>query len=256
MSRKWLLIVLVFASAAAAVYALSGRQHEFAEHECAICHHDVQNKPDSIKPAVTLACNICHSKVKEKQSHPVDIYPTLSIPADMPLVEGRLTCITCHYVHPNENMDFIDNKYILRRLTKGMYFCITCHEVDKDKHIVTTNIHPGTYNVRDYNTRIDSMSLTCIECHDSYIDSPVSFLGAGTWNHNRNEYNHPIGLEYDSVSAGDSRNYQPSSTLSEDMKLFDGKIGCGTCHNIYSNEENMLVMDNIRSRLCFECHIK
>jgi len=256
MNRKWLIIILVFTSAAAVVYALSGGPHEFAEGECAICHYDVLNKPDSIKPAVTLACNICHSKVREKKSHPVDINPTFSIPADMPLVDGRLTCITCHYVHPKENMDFMDSNYFLRRLTKGMYFCIICHEVDKDKHIVTGNIHPGTYRVRDYNTRIDSMSLTCIECHDSYMDSPVNFLGSGTWNHYSKEFNHPIGLEYDSISARDIRNYQPSSMLSEDMKLYDGKIGCGTCHNIYSTEENMLVMDNIRSRLCFECHIK
>lgn len=256
MNRKWLIVILFFTCAAAAVYALSGRQHEFAERECSLCHYDVEKEPGDIKPTVTLACNACHLKVKQKRSHPTDIYPVISIPADMPLVDGRLTCITCHYTHPEENVNFPEDNHFLRRLSKGMYFCMTCHEIDKDKHIVAENIHPGTYKVKDFRTRIDRTSLACIECHDSYIDSPVGFLGSGSWNHFRKEFTHPIGLEYDRISAGNRRNFKPSGMLDEEVRLYDGKIGCGTCHSIYSRERNMLVMDNLRSKLCFQCHIK
>lgn len=256
MIKKWLIIVLLVTFAAAAVYALSGRQHDFVERECSLCHYDVNKEPGDIKPTVTLACNACHSKERQQRSHPVDIYPVLSIPADMPLVDGRFVCITCHYTHPGKETNFPEDNHLLRRLSKGIYFCMTCHEIDKDKHIVVENIHPGTYRVKDHSTRIDSMSLTCIECHDSYINSPVGFLGAGSWSHFQKNFRHPIGIEYDRVSVRNSRNFNPSNMLSKEVRLYDGKIGCGTCHTIYSKERNMLVMDNLRSKLCFQCHIK
>jgi predicted CXXCH cytochrome family protein len=50
--------------------------------------------------------------------------------------------------------------------------------------------------------------------------------------------------------------YRPAGMLDKNISLFDGKVGCGTCHNIYSQIRNLLVLDNARSKLCLECHLK
>ena len=66
--------------------------------------------------------------------------------------------------------------------------------------------------------------------------------------------------------------YSKMASLDPAIRLIDGRIGCGTCHVPYteanhqtlSNERSafpsvpdpLLVMDNRRSELCLECHIK
>ncbi len=238
------------------VYSLSGSPHKFSDDKCVLCHFDEKNDPMNLKPEVTDGCKTCHPELDEAKSHPTDLYPSLSIPKDMPLIEGRLTCVTCHFVHPKEDKYPGDENYFLRRQVKGIFFCNVCHKLDEKGHIVFENIHMGTYKVTDSSTRIDRTSLECIECHDSYIKEPVSSLGAGTWNHYNKEFNHPIGVSYKKISAGDIRNYKPADMLNREIRLFDGKIGCGTCHNIYSGEHSMLVINNRNSSLCLECHIK
>jgi predicted CXXCH cytochrome family protein len=100
------------------------------------------------------------------------------------------------------------------------------------------------------------MSLECIECHDRHIsDSPKS-LGAGTWNHSKIALSHPVGTNYDRASMKKRHKFRPGTTLQKDIKLYEGKIGCGTCHNVYSKEKGMLVIDNRGSRLCLRCHIQ
>lgn len=239
-----------------AAYGLSGGPHQFSDDKCGLCHFDEKNGHLKLRPDVTYGCRTCHLKLDEAKSHPIDLYPNLSVPKDMPLIEGRLTCVTCHFVHPKDDTYSSEKDYFLRRRVRGIFFCSICHELDKQKHIISGNVHAGTYRVTDRLTRIDSVSLECIECHDSYIKVPGSSLGAGTWNHFNIEFNHPIGVSYKNISARDIRNYKPAGMLSSEVKLFDGKIGCGTCHNIYSGENYMLVINNRNSRLCFECHIK
>ncbi len=100
------------------------------------------------------------------------------------------------------------------------------------------------------------MSLECIECHIASLNVPTASLGAGIWNHESREMNHPIGIYHERISAQKMRYYRPSSMLPKEIRLFNGKIGCGTCHNVYSKEPFMLVLNNFKSRLCLECHIK
>ncbi|NNK62673.1 MAG: hypothetical protein HKO98_05620 [Gemmatimonadetes bacterium] len=38
------------------------------------------------------------------------------------------------------------------------------------------------------------------------------------------------------------------------IRLFDGNLGCGSCHSVYAGEPGLLVMRNERSRLCTSCH--
>lgn len=257
MKNRWIITIPLLIAVAAAVYGLSGQAHEFSDDKCVLCHSNVKDDPGSIKPTITLACNACHLKLEQKKSHPSDVYPTMQVPEDMPLTDGKLTCITCHYVHPEDNIQHLtDNRLFLRRQSRGIFFCTICHKIDKNRHIVFENVHTGTYKVTDRTTRIDRVSLECIECHDTYAKSPEAALGAGTWNHSNKEYNHPIGVSYNKITSKKMNKFRPEGMLSKEVRLFNGKIGCGTCHNIYSQEKKMLAVNNRGSRLCLECHIK
>jgi predicted CXXCH cytochrome family protein len=238
------------------VFALTEDSHRFSKAECVICHIDIKNKPVLVKPDITVSCQKCHKDVGKERSHPTDIYPVINIPPDLPLIEGKLTCITCHYAHPEMQKNLSDSWMFLRRASRGAFFCSACHTINENKHIVFDNVHRGSYSEIIRSSRIDSMSLTCIECHDTYITEPVKYLGTGVWSHSVSRLNHPIGISYKRISMRNLRKFRPPSLLSRKIKLYNGKIGCGTCHDIYSKEKFKLVMSNKNSRLCLECHIK
>ena len=132
-------------------------------------------------------------------------------------------------------------------------FCSACHGFDEKGHILFENSHQGSYQVTDRNGTLDEYTLQCVECHDRHLKNPV---GAGSWRHFSARLNHPVGVSYMNVSAKMPGQYNPSVTLPKEIRLFNGKIGCGTCHNIYSKERYKLSMNNVGSRLCMECHIK
>ena len=67
---------------------------------------------------------------------------------------------------------------------------------------------------------------------------------------------HPVGGSYGEIAAEKPRKFHPPGTLPKDIRLSDGKIGCGTCHNVDSKGKFTLVMSNSGSRLCLGCHIK
>ncbi|MBI4687616.1 MAG: cytochrome c3 family protein [Nitrospirae bacterium] len=255
MRTKCIAVIFILIMIASAYVLSVQRPHEFSPRDCVLCHFDEKNEPMNIKPHITGACETCHSNLKQTQSHPTDLIPSMPIPSDMPLMRGRLTCITCHYVHPASKKITMKKNFLLRKQISGPQFCVLCHDIDQQGHFVSSYTHEGGYKVTDRTTRIDKTSLQCIECHDSQLDIPGGGLGAGTWNHSRGA-NHPIGVSYSSVSMKNPRNYRPSGALRKEIVLFNGNIGCGTCHNIYAKGKFMLVMDNNRSALCLECHIK
>lgn len=254
--KKLIIVLLILAGIGAVVYGLSGDPHEFLPGDCAICHVDEKNDPLLLRTPVTQACEKCHENIREIQSHPTDIYPSMEIPEDMLLVDGMLTCITCHYSHPRKKKQFVKKQYFLRRFVRGPLFCNICHELNDKGHVIFANLHSGKFTETDRSMSLDRMSVECIECHDRYINEPTDFIGVGTWEHTGGKTSHPIGVRYGQSKMSERRFYRPKSMLPKGVRLFDGKVGCGTCHNIYSKIKNMLVMDNTGSRLCLECHIK
>jgi len=40
----------------------------------------------------------------------------------------------------------------------------------------------------------------------------------------------------------------------QEIRLFEGRIGCGTCHDPFSKLPKQLVMSNKGSRICLACH--
>ncbi len=231
MKHKFILIALTLLTGAALVFAITEDQHSFRDNECGYCHVDVENAPSKIDTDITGACQTCHSEYARTMSHPTSIYPSIPIPGDLPLTEGRLTCLTCHFVHVEEGMLLRKKHNFLRRQVSGILFCSACHRINEKRHIVFENVHKGAYEETNRSTRIDRMSLECITCHDRYIVEPRASLGAGNWKHYKKEFSHPIGISYKNISSRKSRKFRPASMLNKEIKLYDGKIGCGTCHN-------------------------
>jgi predicted CXXCH cytochrome family protein len=63
---------------------------------------------------------------------------------------------------------------------------------------------------------------------------------------------HPIGAEQHPRGPGD--NLVHPNSLDPRIRLFDGRVGCGSCHSPYAREHALLVMSNDRSALCLSCH--
>ncbi|MCL4537222.1 MAG: cytochrome c3 family protein, partial [Nitrospirae bacterium] len=77
-------------------------------------------------------------------------------------------------------------------------------------------------------------------------------IGSGIWNHG-NGVSHPIGTDY--MKAYRKGRLKHPSSINPAIRLFNGRLGCGSCHNMYSREKKHLVTSNKGSALCLSCHI-
>lgn len=258
------LIVLIILTAAY-VNSLDGGGHAKFRISCTNCHiaESLKERDDpsgmTFLKDVSLLCIDCHDMTK-KASHPVGSVPSINIPQEFPLDwRGKTTCITCHAVH---NGGY--GRYFLRSEKSLKAFCIACHgknfEDGIGMHKMTGSAHFGTrYTIADNGVVIDELSIQCLSCHDGQLGNnvPVNMVGKGIFEHPDSVgVSHPIGVDYiKAASASDNKLVKPSF-LPKEIKLFGGKVGCGSCHNPYSDRHSQLVMANNRSALCFACHIK
>lgn len=257
--RYVLLIGLLLLMVTAIAYTLSESPHSFSEAECRDCHIDPEGDPTKLASGITKLCARCHSRTIRVSSHPVDITPQIAkVPTDLPLRDGKITCNTCHNIHGEDRLVFGIKSYFMRRPTSDMkFFCIACHEENRltpgHKELVTV-AHMGSYfTVVDPSSALDPLSIECIGCHDGSVGSPVDYeLGEGIWRHMAG-MSHPVGVHYNTARMKNS-GLMPISMLNRKIRFFAGKIGCGTCHNIYSTYQAKLVVDNTESRLCTACH--
>ncbi len=255
--------------------------HNFRLDECLQCHISIPDESKKDRPMlfvenINRLCHRCH-KEDIQLSHPVGMRPSMPIPTDMPLDErGEVTCSTCHNIHQKRDDILGDKNYLLRRNVIGKAFCMACHGKDEGKKNVETfslgmrkiqrpshrefltEAHGfKKYRVIDQSSPIDSISIECLGCHDGTIgaDTQVT-IGAGIWQHSeQGASNHPIGIDYSAAQAN-NRTLRHISEINKAVKFFDGKIGCGSCHDPYSNISTQLVMSNRGSALCLECHRK
>lgn len=255
--RVFVIIFIIICIASFLYALLQGGPHQFSTQQCSICHISINTDPQKINGNISGSCALCHKDLSETISHPTDISPKIRIPSDMPLIEGKLTCITCHEIHSSPLNVKGERSYFLRKQEAGMLFCSSCHEINKSWHIdaIESAHNKARFTEKDTRTHIDPISLLCIQCHDSYIEEGTAYLGSGIWMHSTSS-EHPIGISYEDASLEKWRKFRPPAMLDKAIRLYDGKIGCGTCHDIYSREKDKLVMNNRGSKLCLQCHIK
>jgi len=131
---------------------------------------------------------------------------------------------------------------------------VECQEVCDSCHTYATVVPDSSGNPQAFTTDVifpeapvddvnwDTIGLlqqSCRECHSDEIDTDTD-TGTGTGT------NHPVLVEH-SVSSSD--NFKET-----ELKLFDGKILCTTCHSPHSENVALLRIPNQGSALCIDCH--
>lgn len=266
---KVILGLFLFLLISVLAYCLGRNQHDFTNSECVICHGtNSSGTSKKVKKSVTLACLTCHPNIfEEGYMHPVDIRPqTIKVPIDFPLSEdGLMTCNTCHSPHASPETPLGKKSSFLRRFESGKTFCDICHfdslALASGHQIMFRDAHSASkYTVTDSSSDIDPMSKNCISCHDGSTASSVE-LKAGTWQHSQGFIKfdkggkHPIGMDYEEARQGNRKlALIPKTMVDERIRFFNGKLGCGTCHNPYSQEKYRLVITVNREQLCLSCH--
>jgi predicted CXXCH cytochrome family protein len=256
----FIVVILVFL--VMVVVSVEKPPHAFTE--CSSCH--VLPDPAGsgamarkMTGPVTQLCRRCHEKIlSEGYMHPVDTRPErVIIPADMPLSpRGEIMCATCHDVHSDYATPYGAPSHFLRRREAGKAFCRICHgnlDTLSQGHAASLGeAHfRSQYIVTDSSQELDPMSQNCISCHDGTYASSIS-IRAGTWKHGKDflrhdQGSHPIGVE--------KTDLKPLSLVDRRIRFFNGKVGCGSCHDPYSALDKKLVMSDRNSELCFSCHI-
>lgn len=210
---------------------------------------------------ISFLCSECHEESKGL-SHPVEVMPSMEVPSEFPLDwKGKMTCVTCHVAHKANSKTI---RYLLRKNAFGELFCRSCHNISiegMDLHKASLETaHVGSrYTEKSRLDYIDELSIKCLNCHEASIagDVMIQPVGRGDFSHKPSiGLTHPIGTDYFDLSSEYMGAYVQPELLDERIRLFDGKVGCGTCHNPYSKKHFQLVMSNEGSKLCFACHRK
>ena len=252
--------------------------HHF-DVSCDNCHESgAANSPSGqIKADINRQCTLTGCHVFEPPlNHPVGVVAKVDLPANMPLDrDSRITCLTCHddtrssQVTGNMNA----NKERMLRLPAGSRFCSTCHSksgyslVEQSHWRFSANAHLGSinpgsqasYNIEQSIGGIDTESRTCLSCHDDITPGIPQEDGGGLqkfarW---RNMSDHPIGVDYQRAAMQQLNGYRFPLMTGEGIRLFDGKLGCGSCHSLYATRnKSFLVVRSQGGVLCRRCHNK
>jgi len=129
---------------------------------CAACHEGGPDDPGAALPIVET-CTACHP---DADMHPVDLAPTdVRVAEGWPLLEGRVSCWTCHTEPACEAGELADEPYLRGGEVERMQdFCYRCHDplsyARKDPH------HPEQ--------RRSEHDGTCAACHTGLPEPGVA----------------------------------------------------------------------------------
>ncbi len=207
------------------------------------------------------SCASCHH-FDPVLTHPVDIRPSMRTPDDLPLQDERMTCITCHEASPEHGST---QAAVGVRGGDGPGLCIECHagttpqsKAGHGARIGKAHFVPELpFGKRASAPGLDAESQSCMSCHDG---ATASEAGSHAVRHGNSDMppDHPIGVRLASTKAKGESDFKIANARSLDrrVRLFNGAIGCGSCHTPYSREPAQLVMSNRGSRLCLTCHVQ
>lgn len=245
---------------AGSILARSNAAHDFAGR-CETCHltSPRQGQKNIFTRDIDTLCIECH-EVAVKNSHPTGMVPSMNVPNNFFLDwQGKINCASCHDPHNR------DTDMMLRSEARGRAFCESCHHggLALGKHVAASSIaHTKNWTpptTQAFGQILDRVSLECMICHEGSVgpsaevrvasvsQQGLSYIGPG--------FTHPIGIDYAQAAAND-RELRRLDDLSPLISLYEGKVGCASCHNQFSHEGDMLVFSNRGSALCLECHIK
>lgn len=209
------------------------------------------------RPWPSSACASCH-KVDPAFSHPTGVAPRQPTPAHPPLENGRVECTTCHLADQESHaLAKRTHDGMLREPVDPAGLCAECHgAASRDRttmHALMGQAHLRWPGIKQTSPSVptgslDLQSRSCLGCHDGTVATSVGAEVADP--SGRHSKGHPVGVRYGRAGRG----LAPASMLDARIRLFDGNVGCGSCHSPYSREPSLLVMSNDRSAMCLSCH--
>lgn len=233
--------------------------------------------PRGASTAIDTRCDRCH-RFSIGLTHPTGV-PVLGQPdVGLPLEAGRITCSTCHddrtlQPHGSERSSLGQDPMLRSDSVENL--CSQCHDprsrdvkslhalglltahLESSKRPERESLNPSVRVARG-GSSIDSESSTCLSCHDGSAAVDVGYHIAGERRMNvrgmEGPSSHPIGVVYSTAPSSRSIQLRPRDAVDRRIRLFDQKVGCGTCHSLYSKEEHLLPFRNERSALCLSCH--
>ncbi|MDX2119288.1 MAG: cytochrome c3 family protein [Planctomycetota bacterium] len=219
-----------------------------------------ESSGDAERAATTSqTCASCHH-FEKSMSHPVNIPAGAGTPANLPLENGMISCLTCHEATPHHDRS---SAKVALRASSSAALCVACHTPSatdaKNAHALAIGrAHLGPtmpFAASRGNGTLDSESQACMSCHDGSLARESGPTGSRA-RHADHADDHPLGVAMTAgkrVNGSDFTLANPRS-LDRRVRLFDGAVGCGSCHSAYSREQSQLVMSNRGSRLCLTCH--
>lgn len=224
-------------------------------------------------------CN-CHFKKTDIHLHPVDITPSEKmkrrVPNDLPLLDGKLSCSTCHDIVAQCEENPLDKLFI-----KGLGFlrgapfktetdlCFRCHDKTKYKRF---NPH------KQVDEHEEIMTEKCLYCH---FEVPYEKQKGFTFKRligDRKELCLRCHNKLVNQSFHAQHIRRPSAQILERMKQVkdefniilpltdDGEITCVTCHNPHDRRlmpskseqeggEDTKFRHRVSGNLCIRCHM-
>lgn len=209
------------------------------------------------------ACTSCHG-IDAALSHPLLVKSNGVTPAALPLDAGRLTCLTCHDEEKARGHEArtASGVAFLRGTESAGGLCVQCHTGGSDAAsahaagLGRAHLSRGSRRAGPHpGGRLDAESTSCVGCHDG---STASDAGGHAMSISPGEgpADHPIGVLVSAKSTREDCTIRTPHAIDPRVRLYNNAIGCGSCHNVYSDQEDLLVMSNKHSALCLSCHVQ
>lgn len=275
--------------------AAAGQQSK----SCTLCHIEwlppfsdgrnagLMDRPVTSKadPAVARAemCLSCHDgsvadsrrRVWEDHGHATGVAPpeSMSVPAHLPLIEGKLACRTCHSAHGSDVPQGDFRRAVLLRVPNpASELCVTCH-VDKTRG-PRFGTHPTggmpwaiPEKLVEAGAKVgpNPRELTCQVCHTPHGAKNDHLLVLGT------SSNQLCTTCHDQMRPGMFRDgshaEHPLTAKLNDEQLAavrdlgtktgpEGQLVCLTCHKLHHGfgQRFMLADELAEGQMCLRCH--
>jgi predicted CXXCH cytochrome family protein len=242
--------------------------HHF-DSPCETCHSSASMPDkDNLISDISTLCSTqgCHN-YDPMLNHAVDIVPGGQIPADMPLdSDQRITCLTCHDSPVSEG----NARMLQKPQDNTNQFCAKCHSViggsyrtishwqfSNRAHLETLNPNnAGTEKPVYFQNRLDRETQNCLACHDEVKVTIPSLNESESQKRARwaSMTDHPVGVDYSDFALQKSSTFFYPRQNPERVRLFDGKVGCGSCHSPYASDKKLLNETFAKGRICTQCH--
>ncbi len=200
------------------------------------------------------SCMECHQRdAGGLAEHPLGVKLAGRIPggaSGLPLEDGRITCQTCHLPHGHGVVEDAGARFYLRDAPDAL--CARCHENragrrDRPHARYMDTVHGGKILAgrlgEGHIDGRDLISSLCVVCHEQDASAEAvradrpRLGGRGVGKSSRHDH---FGGGWDASQ--------------ETARLFDGRVGCASCHRIFAEEKSLLVAPVEHGRLCLSCH--